>query len=180
MEFPPAEWFIFPSLDFSTGAARSPGKLGVELLLQVRPNGRAVDYWRLALGGSKIVEVDFYLSAVVPAAASLPRWRLSWQTWAHEIQIRRNMSSSSWIDLLELLEANEVQVTDESGEPVPQSSVVTALKGLVGKPVISAALRWCVCVSEAEKLELQLQALPSPASSLSNKPIFKRYTLINV
>ena len=116
MEFPPAEWFIFPSLDFSTGAARSPGELGVELLLQVRPNGRAVDHWRLALGGSKIVEVDFYLSAVVPAAASLPRWRLSWQIWAHEIQIRRNMSSSSWIDLLELLEANEIQVTSESGQ----------------------------------------------------------------
>ena len=174
MEFPPAKWFIFPSLDFGTGTARSPGELGVELLLQVRPNGRAVDHWRLALGGTKIVEVDFYLSTVVPAAAALPRWRLSWQTWAHEIQIRRNMSSSCWIDLLELLEANEIQLSDEKGEPVPQSAVVTALKSLAGKPVISAALRWGVCVSEAEKLELQLQVLPSSASSLGNKPIFKR------
>ncbi len=174
MEFPPSEWFVFPSIDFGTGQARNPGELGAELLLQVRPNGRAVDHWRLALGGSKIVEVDFYLSSIVSAAASLPRWRLSWQIWAGEIQIRRNMTSSAWVDLLELIKANEVQVTDEAGEPVPQSAVVTALKGLTGKPVISAALRWAICVSEAEKLELQLQALPAAASSLGSKPIFKR------
>ncbi len=175
MEFPPTDWFIFPSVDFDTSPARSPGELGVELMLQVRPNGRVVDHWRLALGGSRTVDVEFQLTSVVPAASELPSWRLAWQIWPHEIQIRRNMTSSTWVDLLELIEANEMQVSDSSGSPVLQSTVVSALKGLQGKPVISAALRWAVCVSAAEKLELQLQALPASASSLSSKPIFKRY-----
>ena len=175
MEFPPTEWFIFPSVNFDTSSARNPGELGVELMLQVRPNGRVVDHWRLALGGSRTVDVEFQLTSVVPAASELPPWRLAWQIWPHEIQIRRNMTSSTWVDLLELIEANEMQVSDSSGNPVPQSTVVSALKGLQGKPVISAALRWAVCVSAAEKLELQLQALPASASSLSSKPIFKRY-----
>ncbi len=82
------------------------------------------------------------------------------------------------MDLLELIEANEVQVSDSSGMSLPQSSVVSALKGLQGESVISAALCWAKCVSAAEKLELQLQALPANASSLSSKPIFIRYKVI--
>ncbi len=121
MEFPPSEWFVFPSVDFDTSAARNPGELGVELMLQVRPNGRAVDHWRLALGGSRIIEVEFALSSVVPASAGLPPWKLTWQTWPHEVLIRRNMTSSGWLDLLELLEAHEILVADETGAPVSQA-----------------------------------------------------------
>ncbi len=140
MEFPLSEWFIFLWVEFDTSAARSPGELGVELMLQVRPNRRAVDHWRLDLGGSKIVEVEFNLASVIPAATALPPWRLEWQIWPHEILIRRNMTSSAWVDLLELIEANEIQARRATGEAVQQAVIVTALKELSGRPVISAAL----------------------------------------
>jgi hypothetical protein len=38
MEFP-ASWNVFPAEDFSTAEARSPGVAGMELMVQMRPNG---------------------------------------------------------------------------------------------------------------------------------------------
>ena len=70
------------------------------------------------------------------------------------------MTTSGWVDLLTLLAANEVGVMSETGENVANPTVVVeALNSLPDKSANSASCRCAVCVEEASRLELQLQAL---------------------
>ena len=89
MEFPPETWFVFPAENFCTAGPRIHGDYTAELMAQARPNGRVLDHWRLALGGSKPLEVEFNLAAIIPAAATLPKWRLTFQQWPRDVVIRR-------------------------------------------------------------------------------------------
>jgi hypothetical protein len=56
MEFPPKAWDVFPAEQFDTASPRDPGKLGMELLVQMRDNGRIQDHFRIALGGTKLLK----------------------------------------------------------------------------------------------------------------------------
>ena len=84
------------------------------------------------------------------------------------------MTTSQWLDLYTLIAANEVTAVDEGNQPVENQTIIDNLKVLPAKTVISAAIRWAVCVSEEGRIEIQLQALPAAVSTLSAKPIFKR------
>ena len=64
--------------------------------------------------------------------------------------------------------------TDSEGQPVECRTVVENLLALPPRSVTSAVLRWAVCASEDGKLEVQLQCLPAPITSLASKPVFKR------
>jgi hypothetical protein len=50
MEFPP-EWNVVSAEQFATAQPRAAGILGMELLVQARPNGRMLDHFRMSLGG---------------------------------------------------------------------------------------------------------------------------------
>ena len=174
MEFPTDFYNIFNSDNFETAEPRSPGLRGVELMAQIRPNGRIVDHWRLALGGTEILEAKLDLAFVIPAAATLPKWKLSYLQWPRDVIIKRNMTTSAWMDLRALIETNEILVANEDGSPAATQAVVEGLNSLGDKTADSAAARWAVAISEAGKMELQLQFLPAPVNLLVGKPIFKR------
>ena len=174
MEFPPDTWFVFPAENFTTAVPRIHGDFTAEVMAQVRPNGRVLNHWRIALGSSKPLEAEINIAAVIPAAATLPKWRLTYQQWPRDVIVRRNMMTSGWVDLLTLLAANDVGVMSETGENVANPTVVEALNSLPDKSSNSASCRWAVCVGEAGRLELQLQALPTPTTILTGKPIYRR------
>ena len=177
MEFPPEDWFAFPAADFELAAPRITGDYTAEILAQARPNGRVMDHWRITLGGPKILQAEHESAAIIPAALNLPRVKISYQQWPRDIQIRRNMTSSAWMDIAGLLAAKELTATNlETGEAVTNPELVEGLSNLPDKTANSASCRWAVCISESSKLELQLQCLPAPINLLTGKPIFKRYT----
>ncbi len=59
-------------------------------------------------------------------------------------------------------------------ELVTAAPIIENLRALPNRSVISAAVRWAVCISEDQHLEIQLQSLPAPVTTLNSKPIFKR------
>ena len=59
MDFPP-DWLIVAEEDFETATPRDPGFLGMEVLAQIRPNGRVMDHFRIVLGGSQSINHYFY------------------------------------------------------------------------------------------------------------------------
>jgi len=175
MDFPPSEWLILPAEDFETATARDPGDLGLEVLVQMRPNGRIMDHWRIAVGGSKILEVKVKLSDILPAVAELPAVMMTYQKWPAEIEIRRNMTTSAWADITDLLTANEVHLATAEGDVVENATAIETLGALRDKAVNSASWRWAICVGESARMELQLQCLPGSAALLTSKPQLKRY-----
>lgn len=175
MEFPLREWALFPLENFETAAARYPGKLGAEIFAIVRDNGRVMDHWRIAIGGNEILEASVDLASIIPALANQPKHRMSFQAWPNDITIRRNMVTSDWMDVKDLLQANDVSVSDDLGIVVANQGVLQQLSNLPAKAISSASLRWAVCISPERMMELQLQCLPASAKTLSGKPVFRRY-----
>ena len=175
MEFPPTTWFIFNAEEFETTRPRAAADLCVEVMAQVRPNGRIMDHWRVSTGGTALLKATMDMATIIPAVAALPKCSIAYEMWPADIGIRWNMTTSPWIDVTNLLAANEVTAVDETGQPVDCATIIENLRALPAKSINTASLRWAVCISEDGQLEVQLQCLPGAANILTAKPLFKRY-----
>jgi hypothetical protein len=151
--------------EFATAAPRNPGELGVEVLAQIRPNGRILDHFRVTLGGSKILDVDVKLAEVL-AGDNFKTWRLRFQVWPKDLEIRRNMATTTWLDVHERVAANEAQVFE--GENLMAHGVAARELQEAG-----LAYRFAVMVGADERLILQLQMMPASAASLMGRPAFR-------
>ncbi len=173
MEFPRTDWVIFKAEDFGTAAVRDPGELGVELLAQARPSGRVIDHWSLVIGGSQFLEAELDLRELIPTASDLPELKLTYQLLPAQVEIRRNMTTSTWLDVLDLVRSNNL-LLPESDSDISLRDIAETLTNKADKTYGTASIRWAVCVGEAGKLELQLQAISASAKFLGGKPAFKR------
>jgi hypothetical protein len=174
MEFP-SDWDIRPQEDFDlacTALASSEEPALVQLLAQLRPTGRILDNFRLSIGGSQILEAELDLGAMIPTE-TLQGYRLAFQYWPRDIAIRRNMMSSSWQDVPNLVAANNATVLDPTGAGVPSAEFHHILEELPDEGPEGCAIRWAVVVGEDGHLKLQLQSLPSDAPSLNGRPLTK-------
>ncbi len=106
MEFP-GNWDVFAMEEFSTAIARSPGECGLEIMAQAREN----DPERELLSCRHLHRIQH------------PRLKVPVEpAWHRDILLRRNMGSSTWIDLYTGILSNEITVFDKNG-PVPKKKV---------------------------------------------------------
>ena len=109
MDFPPAEWQVFPMGEFDLAVPRDPGELGVELMAQARPNGRIQDHFRLVLGGSKLLEKKLPVSSLINREVPAP-WKLALGVWPRDVMFRQNMATTAWLDVRDMVAAGEARV----------------------------------------------------------------------
>ena len=182
MDFP-AEWVVLGADDFDLATPVDPGRLGMDLMVQVRPNGRIMDHFRVALGGSGLIEASFNTRDVF-ANQTVPEMEIRWQIWPRDIAIRRNMASSEWIDLVELIDANDalayirVDSAAASGSNQPaetpgNEALLAFLTCLPERGRCGAALRWTVAPGPCGSLELNLECLPASAAVIGGKPTLR-------
>ena len=179
MEFPPV-WVIVEADDFTLAAPRDPGDMGMELLAQVRANGRIMDHFRVALGGNTIIKVNFPAKDIY-ANQAVPNIQIKWDVWGRDIIIRRNMATSEWEDLTGRLAANEafahnifhgaIPGEDEPGDQ--NAELLDFLLNLPERGKCGAAVRWAVGIGPDGNMELILQGLPASAATLLGKPTFR-------
>jgi hypothetical protein len=172
MEFPP-EWDVFPADVFDTAAPRDPGDLGVELMAQIRDNGRILDHHKLVLGGAELITVTFNLGDAMGPSTDVPAWKIRLSAWARDIQPRRNMTTTAWIDVSDLLKAKDAVIVDEADLSVDMQEFFNWQATIRDKLLNSCSIRWAVCAGEDGRTQLQLQSLPAPTSSFAGKPLFK-------
>jgi hypothetical protein len=174
MDFPPL-WDVFSHDDFELASPRDPGELGVELMVQARANGRMLDHHKLTLGGSLLLEAVFPVKVIMPAfnTSNSPAWKIKYAVWPRDVKLRRNMSTSYWTDMREIISANDARVLGEQDEAVDSKVYLDYVDQLQDKSLSTFSVRWAVCASEDGTMQLQLQALPAAASSFSGKPAFK-------
>ncbi len=65
------------------------GDAVMKVMLQMRPNGRCLDHYRIALDGT-VLETQ-----VVFRAPVLAKYRLTYQVWPRDLKIRRNMTTTA-------------------------------------------------------------------------------------
>jgi hypothetical protein len=66
MEFPPETYDVFDSEQFETARARLTGDAVMEVMLQMRPNGRCLAHYRIALDGT-VLEMQVNTTSVFRA-----------------------------------------------------------------------------------------------------------------
>ena len=177
MEFPPEDWPIFPTADFDLAVPRDPGVLGLEVMAQARVNGRIVDHFRIAVGGSAVLRVNF-TSRSIFLSERIPDTPLQYEVWPRDVVLRRNMASSEWLDVATLLASNDVAVmtSEEAGGSNAVSTndgLLAILSGAKDKTNYTASIRWAVVVGSDGHLELALQTLPAAAAVLVGKPVLR-------
>jgi hypothetical protein len=120
MEFPP-DWLVEPLDDFDLAVAtlaNSGDALAIQLLAQLRPTGRILDNFRLSINSSEILDVELNLYHLLPVEV-LKGHRLSYQYWPSDIRIRRNLTTSGWLDVPDLVATNNATVLDADGAGIP-------------------------------------------------------------
>ena len=182
MEFPP-EWVVLPSDDFEVAVPRDPGHLGMDLMAQVRQNGRIMDHFRVALGGARQVGARFNTRAIFNNN-SITSANVTYEVWPRDVTLRRNMTSGEWLDLANLVASNDALVykpsveaggsqDEDPAEELCNDEITAFLNGLTEKTHCGASVRWAVGLGADRKLELVLQGLPASAAVLTGKPIFR-------
>jgi hypothetical protein len=167
MEYPPSSWQVFEADLFATAQPRSPGELGAELCVQARPNGRMLDHFRITLGRNRILDVNFAMAKVlqIPQVAT---WRFKMQQWPRDVVVRRNMTTTEWVNMEALISAKNASVYD-GDEILDHAEVVADLR----RAEAQVALRFGVVVGSDHHLQLMLQALPLSTEALLSKPTFR-------
>lgn len=175
MEFPPdgEEWAIFPAEDFETAEVRDAGSLGMELMSQVRCNGRIQDHFRIVLGGNEILNVVVPFEKLV-LTDRYNHLALAMQTWPKDIIIARNSTTSKWVDVPNLLAQRDATVQTTAGATVPQEEILAMLAEEQDTTKKSASIRWAVTVGADKKMWLELVSLPVSEATISGKPTLKR------
>jgi len=173
MDFPPEEWDIFPAEDFELAEPRDPGTCGVEVMVQIRNNGRIMDHFRLAVGGSAMLEVAIKLKQVIEHN-EIPDITANLKIWPRDVKIRRNMTTSDWFDLMDLVKSRDITLIDpEVGEEADPAGYITHVNGMGGdKSKTSCSMRWAVTVGPDSLLYLNLMSLPGTLTSFSGRPAF--------
>jgi hypothetical protein len=171
MEFP-MQWRALPLEDFDSAVARTQGAAGMELMVQMRPNGRLLDHVRVATGGNEILEAEVRLSDLIPSP-NLNNWKARIQFWARDTAIRRNMTTSVWKDVYAMVHSHEIQVVETDGCPVDIEEVVRELDGLPAAAGHSAVIRHAVVIGEDQRMALELQSLPVSLATVNGKPSFR-------
>lgn len=173
MEFPPPKWDFFSADHFETAAVRSPGELGMELLVQVRDNGRIQDHFKIVLGGNSLLTARLPMRDVYKVA-DFPEWFVSYSKWPADVLFNRNRLTTPWACLTELIKSKEAIVHDAAERMVPYEDVLGALgeqKKKAGEP--ACAIRWAAGIGDGQKTVLHVQCLPTSATILNGKPLTK-------
>ncbi len=176
MEFPADKksWNVFPIEEFDSAQARDPGGLGLEVMAQIRDNGRLLDHFRVALGGRDILTVETNLSKVFHDN-KMSTYRLRFQYWAKDIFIRRNTTTSAWRGVHEMLAERDAILLREDGSSLQRDEAMEVLKSDDENTTEKeASIRWAVAVGDEGDLRLNLVTLPASEDVISNRPLLKR------
>ena len=130
----------------------------MELLAQIRPNGRILYHFCVSLDGSKILEISTPLSSLMPATPD-SGLIFKYTVWPCDIEMKRNMTTSQWMDITELLASKKAAVHDLEGSMLAHPAVMADLASLG----TSSSLRFATVVGEDHLMQLHLQCLPASA-----------------
>jgi hypothetical protein len=141
-------------------------------MVQVRPNGRFLDNFRVAVGGAQFLQAEFTTASVF-SNNLLPATALVLHKRPIDIVIRRNLTTSDWLDVIGLLRSRDLIAGAPEADEDDNEDLLTLIAALEDPGTAQASIRWAVVAGQDHKMHLQLQALPASATNLNSKPIFK-------
>jgi hypothetical protein len=168
--FPP-EWQIYRAEDFHTFTPIPLADTGttVHTLLLLDNEGGSTGNFRICLSGREGITAHFSLARVLDnPPPNLANVALTYSASLAEVSPPVNSTSTAWVDLSDLLRNRSVLPSNGPDQNTVLKCIIAALGNLEPKHGVGASLRWAVTGSAATGgLQLELQALPSPARLLT-------------
>ena len=173
--FPPKNWQVRHLKDLDLYEVEPPAnasKIHMEALLVAKPASGLEGTFRLALGGSSKLLVEMKLTDVWADGAFEDMMVVAEIHNGSTIQLQKNSITSKWVDVEELVRAQEVDVINSEGEEVSDRFLETwdrlrkthHLGGCLG-----LVWRWCITTAvDGSGVELLVQALPVNLNHIKN------------
>ena len=173
--FPP-DWQIYDNDQFSsfTIPATADAGLGAALCIQIRPDGRATEHFKVVLFGGEFIQAAFPATILfnLPEAAGASFF---FQCAPVDAAPRVDMTSTGWQDVEDMMRQRTLLVLDAKGDIVEAGSLHSRMtSNCAKKAAVGASIRWAVAVADGGKLELQLQGLPLPAKFLNSEVPYRK------
>jgi hypothetical protein len=138
------------------------------VMLQMRPNGRCLDHYRIALDGT-VLETQVNATSIFQLPV-LPKYRL---TSPRDLKIRRNMTTTAWVDSYLAIAANNILVSmEEKGDAVPPEEIKNVFNNIKEMGLKNGSTRYAVVAGPDGRMWLEHQTLPGTAEALTSKPTF--------
>jgi len=119
----------------------------MELMMQARPNGRLLDHFRVATGGREILEAVFNLTDVI-SNPELKGVVCKYQFWGRDVNLRRNMMTSAWMDVYNMINSNDLKLEGTDGKPIKAEVILKFLDQMTGATNTNSSIdsnSKCVC-----------------------------------
>ncbi len=154
MTYLPEEWevsHIRELHEYDDMAKPVDGKLWLAAQLAVSPSPGDEGYYRLVVVGDTQLEVKLEASSIIPDD-NLKRFWLYGQFEASRVaKLANNCCVSAWMDVLELVAAQDLDVYDQDGNSATDDFLEAMAAAKKANPTIGAAWRWAVSVNPASK-----------------------------
>jgi len=163
--YPPRTWEIRPLEDMSTmeGSPQTDDTFGVQILLAVPPAAGEEGSYKFLVSGRDHLTVEVPVNTIIKD----PRFQglaihAQFQPGTQVI-IDRNSSCSPWMDVVELVRSQDVDIVDSTGKLAGDRFIELIQEYQNARPAIQAgiSLRWVLGLKDSPKdIYLLLQALP--------------------
>jgi hypothetical protein len=171
-EFPP-DWDIYEERDFATfNRARDlQTPLAASTLIRLNDEGRSMGIFRIILFGGGILNIDIPVSDVLPdPPPSVANQIITLSARADKLAIASNSTTSSWRDLLVLLDAGIAKMLNPdstAASPDPMIRFLHDHANSSDKSTVGVSIRWAVAVDRSGDHNLEIQSLPTQARYLT-------------
>ena len=123
--FPPKQWAVryLRDMDAMECTAREDKGISMEAFLAVKPAGGQEGSFRFALSGPEKVKLGFDIENVLPSGLFAGMAAVAKVVIADHLQLMKNSVCTKWMDVLELVRSQDIQILDGLGEDVSEEFI---------------------------------------------------------
>jgi hypothetical protein len=134
--------------------------LWAALLVQVSPDGRVEDHYRLRVNGSTLLRASAAAPELI-ATEELASYVFHVEKRPVELEFRQNMCCTKWEDLEQLVAAGHVQAATHDLEDADDMFREDWATAKAADSTLGASLHWAVQAHPVYSFKLALQAMPA-------------------
>jgi len=174
--FPPGNWDIrhLADMDAMEGTSH-PEKGVVQALLAVAPADNQEGAFKILLSGERPVNLHFPARRLLPQPEFVDYYFDMQLELGTQISIAKNRTATKWLDIVELLESQDMDVQDSKGEVVTEQ-FLARWKEIKEKEKAVSGLSWRWVLgyrSTFDSLVLVAQGLPCSTTAIEGSQFMK-------
>ena len=120
--FPPSKWDVRPLKDMESmeAGARENENISMEAFLAVKPAEGEEGAFRFALAGTDSIRLRFRVQDLLPDFIFDGMFIQAEMTIGQQVILEKNSVCSKWMDIVELINSQDVEVVDQTGADIPE------------------------------------------------------------